>query len=108
MIRRQPSTINLTQEDVLELQDELEEQKLQTQIRSQQRNLQRSGTIPESFSEQRPDTKTDSTSLSGTPLDKNIADDNSQRRPSHASIDAESRSPAQISRAIPNNPFYTG
>ncbi|SCU97756.1 LADA_0H08108g1_1 [Lachancea dasiensis] len=44
MIRRQPTAISLTSEDIVELEEELEEFRLQREIKAQQRNLQRSAT----------------------------------------------------------------
>ncbi|SCU85082.1 LAFA_0D13784g1_1 [Lachancea sp. 'fantastica'] len=47
MIRRQPTTLSLTAEDVADLEAELEESRLQRELKAQQRNLHRaSGTIP--------------------------------------------------------------
>lgn len=121
MIRRQPTTIQLTQEDLLQLEEELEEHRLQQQIRSQQRNLLRSSTKVPSTVKQTDELVAVDSSFQFSPLQKQ----QQQQQPSqsrqpqlplsqHGNSAWESRTATATSNGVINNnnststnPFYS-
>ncbi|QLQ80537.1 hypothetical protein HG537_0D05380 [Torulaspora globosa] len=106
MLRRPPTTLQLSQDDVAELIAELEEEKLQLRIQSQRKNLTRSSARLE------PDTdegrkSTESTSIDSSfqisPLDgKRLQPDPTDGAPS-ASVNWANRQPNANAEG---NPFY--
>ncbi|CAR23241.1 hypothetical protein ACU8KH_02775 [Lachancea thermotolerans] len=99
MIRREPTVIGLSPEDLAELEEELEEFKLQREIKAQQRNLQRSATVLaeadllESEAPVRDDTTHES------PLQKPLGQQAPHRPPSQ-SVNAGPHAPR-------SNPFFS-
>ncbi|SCV04415.1 LAME_0H18250g1_1 [Lachancea meyersii CBS 8951] len=104
MIRRQPTTISLTAEDLAELEGELEESKLQRELKAQQRNLLRSSAVVANHSSsERPVVPTGGTHES--PLGKispRVPGGETQRPPSE-SFNGRAEGPSLAG----NNPFYT-
>ncbi|CUS23556.1 LAQU0S10e03114g1_1 [Lachancea quebecensis] len=99
MIRREPTVISLSPEDLAELEEELEEFKLQREIKAQQRNLQRSATV-----------LAESDLLeTEAPIRSGVAHESPLQKP--AGQQAPYRPPSQSVNAGPNaprsNPFFS-
>ncbi|CEP60623.1 anaphase promoting complex subunit CDC26 LALA0_S01e15214g [Lachancea lanzarotensis] len=109
MIRRQPSTLGLTAEDVADLEAELEESRLQRELKTQQRNLHRaSGGAAYNRS----------TNELSTALPRDSHDSPLRKMPPRASVVDEQRPPSEThnsrlegshsqTAAGGSNPFYT-
>lgn len=98
MIRRQPTTISLSPEDLVELEEELEEFKLQREIKAQQRNLQRSATVVAGSDRVGSHIGNGNGDTQGSPLQKPSQQSNSQR-PLSQTVNAGSG-------GARNNPFF--
>ncbi|SCV01188.1 LANO_0F10572g1_1 [Lachancea nothofagi CBS 11611] len=104
MIRRLPTAISLTPEDLIELEEELEEFKLQREIKAQQRNLRRSATVVADQDDAAQIPAAVRNTMQESPLKKEMSHNGSSvQRPLSQSFNGVVEGPSTFSR----NPFYT-